>query len=87
MSTRIRYKEVAPGVFVSVQKFLTPDGLLLSAYINTSFKAVTLVAEGADSASFQASYTSMHSAKLLLKKQLKAMGVVFTDEVRRKKES
>lgn len=87
MSTRIRYKETSPGVFVSVQSFLTRDGALLKASINTTFKVVTLFAEGEQEASFQSNYVSMHSAKLLLKKQLKELGVVFTDEVRRKKET
>jgi hypothetical protein len=86
MNTRIRYKLTSNGVYESVQRFLTRDGVLLKAVYDVETR-VCYLSDTEGTFVYNSPYKNVHAAKLLLKKELKAYGVPFTDEVRRKKEA
>jgi hypothetical protein len=83
MSVRIRYKHLGDSVYESIQNFLTKDGQLLKAGYNTVDK-VFFIKQDSNVIKMQG-YNNIHMAKINIKKALKEYGIVFTDEVRRKK--
>lgn len=89
MNTRIRYKQISPGLYESVQSFLHKDGALVKAWYSVADKTLGIARADGDASGWQdvEQFTSVHAAKLRLKAKLKNYGVNFLDEVRRKKDS
>lgn len=89
MNTRIRYSKVNDTTFKSMQVLKASTGIEYVAVLEKAAAGVEAYVYKADNPTQgnhvgALSASSLHKAKIKVKKLLKSLGVVFNDEVRKK---
>lgn len=85
MNKRIKYSEKSPGIFESIRRYTTADGVKLKIVLNTEKKSFSLVHDLDGKVLNEVTESSMHEVKKAVKAQLKKLGVQFEKENRDRK--
>ncbi len=86
--TRIKYEKNDQGIYTSHKEFLANNGILVQVQINTvnlTVSVMQVTGSGMYSVVETTSYGTFTEAKKTAKALLQKFGVVFFDEIRKKK--